>query len=83
MKNNIIPVKRENEDAIWVKISKEFTGFVKDIYLGTVYHNPSGDKKENTEKYQALNGDYHFFSVRAMCFFKVTSMRIRIRARIL
>ena len=61
MKNNIIPIKHQNEDAIWVKIGKDFTGLTKDIYLGTVYHNPSGNKKEISEKYHALNGDVSFF----------------------
>ena len=31
----------ENEDIIWVKICKDFTGEERDIYIGTCYFNPS------------------------------------------
>ena len=59
--SDIIPIKRENKDVIWVKINKNLVGLTNDIYLGTVYHTPSGKKKEITEMYEALTGDVEFF----------------------
>ena len=34
-------VKMENEDTIWVKIKKEVSGEIRDIYIGTCYFNPA------------------------------------------
>ena len=39
----ITPMSRSNPDVIWVMISKELCGI--DIYLGTVYLSPTGNKE--------------------------------------
>ena len=50
------PMKTENEDTIWVKIKKEYTGMGKDIFIGTCYLSPEQGKK-NTEACAKLIND--------------------------
>ena len=57
----IIPLKSENEDVIWTKIKKNVTGLDREIYLGTLYFSPSGNKESAQKKYQALAEDISTF----------------------
>ena len=56
-----ISIKRENPDVLWVKIKKDFVGLNKDIYIGTVYLSPSGNKESILEKYHSLTEDISYF----------------------
>ena len=38
-------VEIDNENAIWVKISKDLTGEEKDVYIATCYFSPSKGEK--------------------------------------
>ena len=54
IKEYVNPVKSKNENILWVNIKKEFTGLGKDIYLGTLYFTPSGNKESVQKIYQSL-----------------------------
>ena len=58
---HFIPTKRENKNVLWVKIKKEFIGWNKDIYIGTVYLSPTGNKENVLDKYHALTEDISHF----------------------
>ena len=60
----IIPLKSDNKDVIWTKIKKDVTGQDKEIYLGTLYFSPSGNKESVQKKYQALAEDISNFQTR-------------------
>ena len=57
----MVPIERNTQNTLWVKIKKDFIGFSNDIYLGTIYHSPSGNKKETQKAYQELTDDVSFF----------------------
>ena len=58
---HIIPVKSENTDVIWIKIKKDLTGLDREVFLGTLYFSPSGNKDCVQKKYQALAEDISKF----------------------
>ena len=43
------PVKNDNEDSIWVKVSKEGTDSLSDLYIGTLYLSPARDETGKNE----------------------------------
>ena len=43
------PIKRDNQDAIWVKIKKELSREENDIYIGTYYLNQKDDTETSTK----------------------------------
>ena len=53
MSNMVTPLNNCHEDSIWVKIKKEESGEVKDIYIGTAYISPSNktNKNDSLEKF--------------------------------
>ena len=55
----VTPVKKGNQDFIWVKIGKELCGV--DVYLGTVYYSPIGKKENISNKFQTLSDEILFF----------------------
>ena len=55
----VTPVKKSNQDVIWVKIGKEICGV--DVYLGTVYYSPIGKKENISNKFQTLSDEILFF----------------------
>ena len=48
-------VPNDNEDSIWVRLPKESTGEVNDIYIGTCYISPPG----RNSKPQGMENDKH------------------------
>ena len=54
-------IKRDNQNVIWVKIKKELVELENDLYLGTLYHSPSGNSDSISTKYESLNDDIFFF----------------------
>ena len=44
------PVQNENEDSVWVKVGKEDTGAITDLYIGTLYLSPAWEENENKMK---------------------------------
>ena len=52
-------IPNKNEDSIWVKISKETTGELKDIYLGTCYVSPPARNARGQSKHSFENNDKH------------------------
>ena len=48
--NHITQVKNDNEDTLWVKVSKNFTKENEDTYIGTVYMRPYKSNEDNTKK---------------------------------
>ena len=51
----------DNENVIWVKIKKDLTNLDREIYLGTLYHTPSGKKEDIRTKYIKLAEDISSF----------------------
>ena len=56
--NYVTPVKK-SQDVIWVKIGKELCGV--DVYLGTIYYSPRGNKENISKQFQALSEEIQFF----------------------
>ena len=52
-------VPNNNEDSIWVKISKETTGELQDVYLGTCYVSPPSRNAQGQSKRSFDNNDKH------------------------
>jgi hypothetical protein len=42
-------VPNTNEDSIWVKLSKEITGEIEDVYIGTCYISPAPRNTQSSE----------------------------------
>ena len=61
LSNMFVPIERNSKDALWVKVKKDFIGLPYDIYLGTIYHSPSGNKNETQKTYQELTDDVSLF----------------------
>ena len=51
----VYPITNSNEDVIWVKVGKELCGV--DIYLGTIYFSPIGNKENISQKFQTLSDE--------------------------
>ena len=56
---NVTPVKKSNQEVLWVKIGKELCGV--DVYLGTVYYSPTSKKESISIKFQTLSDEILFF----------------------
>ena len=65
-------IPNNHEDSIWVKISKEVSGELKDIYLGTCYISPpkKGIKKGNDNRSEDKHGSVEKFFEEAEKFSK-------------
>ena len=61
LSKTMVPIEHRSQDALWVKIKKDDIGLPHDIYLGTVYHSPSGNKAETQKIYHDLTDDVSFF----------------------
>ena len=61
---HFIPQRRENRDVLWVKVNKNFIGTDNDIYIGTAYLSPTGNKESVLEKYNALAEDISYFQAK-------------------
>ena len=61
---NVIPINRDNGNVLWVKLKKDYLGLEKEIFLGTVYHKPSGNKKEIIQLYDTLSEDVAYFCIK-------------------
>ena len=49
------PIHTENQDIIWLKISKQCSNLPKDIYLGTMYFSPLKGEIRNCDKIKNLS----------------------------
>ena len=61
LSKTMVPIEHSSEDALWVKIKKDAIGLPHDIYLGTIYHSPSGNKTKTQNIYHDLTDDVSFF----------------------
>ena len=50
----LVPIQNDNEDVIWVKIKRELLGEEKDIYLGTTYISPTGNKETIAKNFEKI-----------------------------
>ena len=57
--NILPPLQKKNEDVIWVRIGTELTG--DDIYLGTIYYSPTGNKENVSNKFMKLSDEILHF----------------------
>ena len=47
--NGVSYVLTENKNTIWCKLDRNYFGFKKYLYLGTVYLSPPNDERNNND----------------------------------
>ena len=67
MSNMVTPLNNCHEDSIWIKVKKEESGEVKDIYIGTAHISPS-DKTNKNVSLEKLFEEVQVFQEKGIVF---------------
>ena len=60
----LLPIQNDNEDVIWVKVKRELLGQEKDVYLGTAYISPTGNKETIAKKFEKIGEEIGLFQTK-------------------
>ena len=60
----IIPIQNDNKDVIWVKVEKELLGEERDIYLGSIYLSPTGNKESTAKIFEIMGKEIEHFQTK-------------------